>query len=216
MAGANLGTAARFGMAVGNAGPTGIAVAAGVIGLKMAFGALVSTVGTVISALQKMKTASLSQVQTLSKYNADLAAGNAQLQVGRQLREIAEAMALGKNGRRLMEAQNRLENAVAPFEKAWNSIKLDISLLFANFQADLAESLLSVVTDNKNTLLLVIDALQAAFPLVPFAGLLEKLIDRVDNKQQQANAWGEWKKVMIDAELDLMNRLKGPRPPGGA
>jgi hypothetical protein len=162
-----------------------------------------------------MKDAALANSQKLSNYNSLLAAGSAQLEVGRQLRAIQEAQAIGPAGKRLMEAQNRLENAQAPWDKLAASINTTISARWTELRAYILEGANYVVER-------LLTGSAAIFDWIPdfidqnVEEWIRKNAAAFKNQNGPALPWDEWKKAMIDAELDLMNRLKGPRPPGGA
>ena len=209
--GAGAGTAARFGAAAGSAAPAALAVGGVAIGLV----ALIATVQAVIASLNKMKEAALANVQRLSQYNGLLAAGQSQLEIGRELRAIREAQAIGPAGQRLAEAQNRLENAQSPWRDMSASITTSIAAGWANVQATVFEWGNSVVER-------ILTNLASGFEMIPdhLDGNIEEWIRKnaaaFKNLNGNNMAWQDWKTAMVEADQDFANRMKGPRKPGGA
>jgi hypothetical protein len=205
--------AARFGAALG---PAAIAVG-GLMIIASAATALAKT-------FKALADAAWASTMKLTDYSASLAFANASLQMNQELRKFRAGAAVADGGffqgKDRIDAQNRLENAMAPLENIMTIVGNDIGTGLTNIAAFLVETMNSVLA-------LGADILAALHDLVPdmvdqdIEANIRKNAEALRNPQagnQFPNRWpGDNQLFGPQAPdvVDMARRMGGPRPQVG-
>jgi hypothetical protein len=202
--------AARFGAALG---PAAIAVG----GFMLVAGAA----GAVVKALKALADSAWKTTLTLTDYSASLAFANARLQMNQELRKFRAGADVARGafarGEDRFAAQNRLEEAMRPFETMLTIIGNDIGTGLTNLTAFLFEQFNDTMSIGNKILNVLISMAGPGIPQV-----WNIWANAANNKQQGQNQFpGPWP---ADAQLfgpqapdvlDMARRMAGPRPQVG-
>jgi hypothetical protein len=135
MATSRVGTAA----AATTAAPS-LAMIAAVALPVIALIALVAAVGVTTRAMQRLARMGIAAADRVSKFSGTILAARAALEVGRTVRDIEKANAIGSDAANYYRSVNRFEQAMEPIYTGLEKMGLKIAAFTIGFGADFVES----------------------------------------------------------------------------
>ncbi len=134
----------------------------------------IRTATAAVSEFTKTVDAFVERGKELSKYNADLAAANAQADVRRLEQNIAEADRLGKSVSRLTDAESRLDDT-------FREVMLPIKQLIAEILADLVEPAADIIGIAKPAIVTLLELVKSILDAVRSANPLNRVRDGISS-----------------------------------